>query len=135
MKKYEFVTTEYGISLGVSIGTAYYEDHYKHRIELCNILWLPRRKEFFYNHQISLPRTLVCYWESLDLTHLDSSNYPTIKDLLMELQSFGIRPWQEYSSMMEEYADKKAQTELIKQRILKHQNNLMWHTKNRDCNK
>ena len=94
MKRYEFVATELGTCLGVSIGTAY---------------------------------ALECYKFG---ERLDSSRYVSRQDLFSELQSLGLCPWEEYLSMINDYSDKKVQSEIAKQRILRYQQNLAYNMKN-----
>ena len=59
---------------------------------------------------------------------------PTRQDLFSELQSLGLRPWEEYSSMINDYVDKKAQSEMAKQRILRYQQNLSYNMKKNESN-
>ena len=135
MKRYEIVATELGTCLGVSIGTAYALESYKFgerfdHIKLYNVLYLPRKEEFIYNNNVHFPKKLVNYYESLDLWHLDSSRYVSRQDLFSELQSLGLCPWEEYLSMINDYSDKKVQSEIAKQRILRYQQNLAYNMKN-----
>lgn len=137
MKRYEIVTTELGSCLGISVGTAYslesQEGSFDH-IKFYNVLYLPRKQEFTYNYNVHLSKGLVNYYESLNLWHLDSSRYATRQDLFSELQSLGLRPWEEYSSMINDYVDKKAQSEMAKQRILRYQQNLTYNMKKNESN-
>lgn len=134
MKKYEIVATERGPCLGISIGTAYSlesrENDFDH-IRFYNVLYLPRKEEFTYNFDVHLSKKLVNYYESLDLWHLDSSRYASRQDLFSELESLGLRPWEEYFSMINDYSDKKAQSEIAKQRILRYQQSFVYNKK--DC--
>lgn len=139
MKKYEIVPTDLGFCLGFSVGTAYslesdkFGRNFDH-LKFHNVLWLPRKEEFVCNYNVHFPKKIVHYYESLDLWHLDSSRYASRQDLFLELQSFGLRPLEEYSSMITDYSDKKAQSEIAKQRILRYQQNSAYNKKNSESN-
>ena len=118
MRKYEIVVTDFGLRLGVSVGTAYcieYRGLDRH-IKLCNMLYLPGKDNFCYNYNVHLPKNVVRHFESLSLDCLPS-NYRTDNKLYEDLESFGVRPFDDYLSLMWDYDDEQLQASTIKQKI------------------
>ena len=128
MKKYEIVQTREGIHLGYSIGTAYsYEEYccsgHGSSVKLHNVLFLPFKKEIAFNNNVRLPKKLVNYFEALNLSDMNCPYFRSEDELFSELESLGVRPYQEYQKLVDDYCNQHVSTTIIKQRILGNKNN------------
>ena len=102
MKKYEIVTTDFGICFAISIGTVYDIERKidSSHIKLYNMIYLPGRDQFFYNNDIHLSKELVSYFESLDLC---PSSYKEKEEVFQQLESIGAQPIRKYQFLVDQY--------------------------------
>ena len=69
--RYEIVTTDRGVCLGVSICDVYHVEHSDiRRIRLYHASYLPKFDNVYYNRNLSLPYDFISYYDGLDISPL-----------------------------------------------------------------
>ena len=99
--RYEIVTTDRGVCLGISICDVYHIEHSDiRRIRLYHASYLPKFDNIYYNRNLSLPYDFISYYDGLDI-----SPYPVEMEVLHSFLDYHLMSTFELEHRMGEVRD------------------------------